>query len=421
MAALAFAPTAPVVQSSNVLSAAARGATSAAGGAAAYALADRGTAGERLRAADSAIGPAAIVGGGLGAAANVLAQRGATAKPPKSKPMDLDQLKAAKNAAYDAVDQSGARYSPEAFDSMVDGIAKDAQAAKINALRHPKAASMISELESLKGSSPSLTELDQLRQVIRRDVANASDDAESYFGQRMIAGLDDFISKASDEQMLSGTGSEAADLVRNARDLNTRYRKVDTVMEAVDKARNRAGSTGSGGNVDNAIRQNLRRVLETTRNLTPEEKDALQSIVLGDKMQNALRQVGKLSPQGNGLMAAGNLASAASFGPLGAVPGTAGLIAKHVADATTQRKVTDLINLMSEGGSTQVRAEALKQLTELAASDPAVAQLQKELAAQLSKVGLATAPPKAGVSVSVEGRPDLGVGYSGQNVLSARP
>ncbi len=367
-----------------------RGAVTAGVTAAGNALVDRGTAQERLGAASSAATNPLILGLGAAGGALVPTAKGA-AKPVAPS---LDELKSAKNAAYDAVDQSGVRYKPEAFDEMVDGIAMTAKEARINPMIHPKAAAMLDTMQGLKGQSPTLTELDQLRQVIRRDVASASDDAEKFFGTQMIRQLDDFIDAADATKVASGSAEDAAGMITNARDLNTRVRKIGSVNDAVESARLRAGSTGSGGNVDNATRQNLRRVLEDTRNLTPDERAALETIVMGSPGQNFLRQVGKLSPQGNGLMTALSIGGAAA-NPLLAIPTAAGAVSKVGADAITQKRVADLINLIAMGGSRSDPAVLAAQ-RELATitQDPAVISLAQKVAARLS-VGAGVAGGRA--------------------------
>jgi len=357
-----------------------RGATTAGLTAAGYAALDRGTPQERLRAASSAARDPIVLA--LGAGAGALAPAAAGRQRPQ--PVDVEKLRAAKQAAYEAVDQAGVKYTPQAFGDLADNIAKDAASAKLNPMRHPKAASMLEEIQGLKGSSPSLTELDQLRQVVRRDVASASDDAERFFGQRMIKQIDDFIDTAGPNAVVAGDAQQAAGLMKNARASNTRFRKVEDVTDAVESAKLRAGSTGSGGNVDNAIRQNLRRVLENGKNFSPEEEAALKSIVMGGKGQNALRLVGKLSPSGNGLMAALNLGSAATFGGMGAVPGAAGIGAKAAADAMTRQKVTSLLALMAnERVPPSQAAAARQQLTQILASNPALTSARSQAAGRL--------------------------------------
>lgn len=487
-AASVFIPAAKVMQSGNLLGNVARGAITASGNAAAYAATDRGTAQERLGAASEASYNPVVLG--LGAAGGALA----TPRAGKQKPAapSLDDLKAQKNAAYGAVEASGVRYATNEVDDLVARIEKDVAGKNISPSRHPKAYSMLEDVKALRGKELSLTEMDQLRQVIRRDVANSSDPAEQFFGKRMIAELDSFVdvpatkavaaraegvlttSRIADdydqhhfeytapngervtgfvtppkarggplEIDINGAGSESGgtqgagrigvgavrdlaaqlqaaypeassitglrttgarpapalatakvrpvensrahggDILRHARDLNTRVRKVESVNDAVESAQRRAGSTGSGGNVDNAIRQNLRRVLEDTGNLSPAERAALEDIVMGSKGQNVLRQLGKLSPQGNGLMTALSIGGAAA-NPLLAIPTMVGAVSKTAADGITRGKVQNLVQLMAQGGRPALDAE--QELAKLAASDPAVAAIYRQVAERLSRV-----------------------------------
>jgi len=391
MAPNALIPGSAMARTANVL-------LPAAGGETARYAAERGGLGPTGQAAAEMAGQ---VAGGVAAGIRVRSAP-PTARPVRPDPSVpvVERLQGETRAAYQAADQAGVQYRPEAFGSMVDAIAADARSANLSPMRHPKAADMLAELQTMKdaGYSPTLTQLDQLRQVIRRDVAKATDPAEAFFGGRMIQQLDRFVADAGPDAVAAGNAKDAASLIANARSANTRLRKVETVTEAVDSATLRAGSTGSGGNVNNAIRQDLRRVLENTGNLTPDEAAAMREIVMGSRTQNVLRQVGKLSPSGNGLMAAGNLASAASFGPVGAIPGTAGLIAKWGADAMTKQKVAGLIDLMAAGGDRA--AVANQQLMTMAARDPALKAILETALKRIGSAGPAPAALPAAMSAS---------------------
>lgn len=372
-------------QSPRLLNAA-RGAVVAGTEGAAYALADRGTAAERFDAAGrTARDPLTLA---LGAAGGAVAPSRVKAKPVKTskgQAVPLDQLRSAKTAAYQAVDNAGVNYKPDAISSMVDDIVGEVSKANISATRHPKAASMVDDLKNMRGKPLTLTELDQLRQVVRRDVASASDPAEKFFGRRIIDRIDNFIEKAGPDAVNAGKASDAPTLLARARDLNGRVRKVEAVEGAVEKARLRAGSTGSGGNIDNATRQNLRVVMEKTPNLSAEERAALELVVLGGKGQNALRMAGKLSPSGNGLMAAGNLGAAAIAGPLGAVPGAIGLGAKYLADRQTQKNVAEVLRVISSDNATASQLAAVQRQIAAMPMSPAVSALRRAAAAKLAR------------------------------------
>ncbi len=343
----------------------------------------------------------AAIGAATGAAAPVVARaagavvggasRALGRGQPNSQPV-VDALRQAKTAAYQAVDDMGVAYSPDAAKSLASGITDELSAANISPARHPKAFSMLQDVQSrLNSGQPiTLTDLDQLRQVVSRDVAGLrgpDNAAERFMGRKIISNIDEFVDSAGPEQMINGDAQDAASAIAKARDLNARYRKVSTVQDAVDSAKLRAASTGSGGNANNAIRQNLRRFIDPTsgkriQNLTPDEQNALQTAVTGTQTQNLLRQVGKLSPEGNGLMMAGQLgAGLVSHGA--SVPvAIAGLVAKHIADASTQQNVSKLITLMAQGAPGET-TNAERQLALMASKNPSVAAVYREVMSRL--------------------------------------
>jgi hypothetical protein len=267
------------------------------------------------------------------------------------KTMNPAQLKTARDAAYQAVDNAGVQFTPKAYDDLLAGISDEVTAAKLNPMRHPKAASMLDEIQSLRGKPMTLSELDQLRQVIRRDVASAPDEAERFFGQKMIANIDEFIQAATPDQVMGGDPKTAAAAIKTARDLHTRIKKLETFETALGRADLRAASTGSGGNVDNATRQNVRGVIEKTRNLTPAERQAAEKVVRGGGVvQNTLRFAGKMSPTTGGLMGLLNFGGALAA-PQIAIPLAVGTgAAKIGADLMTKRNVDDLLRLIINGG-----------------------------------------------------------------------
>lgn len=264
---------------------------------------------------------------------------------------DIDDLYAVKAAAYENVDRLGARYADTAIDSLYGDMIKRASSGNISPERHPKAYSMLVDLQQ-NPRSMTLTELDQLRQVIRRDLVG-SDAAEAHFGREYIAAIDDFIENAGPGQISGVTGQTANYAITTARKANTVLRKSETLQDALDTARLRAASTGSGGNIDNAIRQELRKIIQSPKKamgFTKDELAQMESIVTGGgKLQDALRLVGKLSPSGNGLMAALGLGATVT-NPLMAAAPAAGLVAKTLSDRATQGAVKDLTGAVRTGG-----------------------------------------------------------------------
>lgn len=269
----------------------------------------------------------------------------------KAATPEIDDLYAAKASAYQAVDNLGARYSDDAVDSLYGDMIRRASVGNISETRHPKAYSMLVDLQQ-NPRSMSLTELDQLRQVIRRDLVGG-DAAETHFGREFIAAIDDFIENAGPSQISGVSGQTANFAITTARKANTVLRKSETLQDALDAARLRAASSGSGGNIDNTIRQELRKIVlspKKSMGFTPAELAMMEKIIEGGgKLQDVLRLVGKLSPSGSGLMAALGIGGTMA-NPLAAVVPAVGIAAKAISDRATQGGVQNLTNVVRSGG-----------------------------------------------------------------------
>mgnify|MGYP000146114932 CR=1 FL=1 len=352
---------------------------------------------------------AARVAGAAGGAILASSNPRALLKPkaaPRPPAPTLEELSAQRDAAYKAVDESGATYSPEAFNDLVMSTAQKMDAEGFHAGLHPKAAQMMERINASQkgiegGYSPTLSQLDQLRQQIGRDVAASADPGERRMGQIMRDQIDEFIANAAPE------GAEGAgDLITRARDLHARVSKLKALDGLDEAAADRAASTGTGGNIENATRQNVRRFADKTKNLSEAERAAAKKVVRGTPAGNALRQVGRLSPEGNGVMAGIHLLGAVpSHGMTVPVAG-AGFIARRVSDALTQKNVQALRDLIATGGE-----EAVQEVTAQLAA-PQYADVRRQLSqdlAQAMSVSTAANPMRAGAPVQTEptgsGRP----------------
>lgn len=353
-----------------------RGATVAGLSGAGYAAVDRGNVQQRMGAAATAARDPLTLA--LGAGAGALAGR---AKQRPEAPT-LDELRAARDEAYKATDESGVRYSSDEFSGLVNDIVDSMRKARFNPRLQQRAAIMLDELSNMSsratGTTPTLSELDDLRKVIGRDVSSSADPGERRMGEIMRGQIDDFIARAGDGE----------DLLR-ARDMTTRVKKLEALDGLDMAAADRASASGSGGNVNNATRQNVIRFKNNTKNLTPAEAAAAQRVIDGTPVGNALRQVGKLSPEGNGLMLGGHLmASGATGGASNAVAG-AGFVSKRIADAITRRNVEELRRIIAMGG--EAADEVARQVA--ANADDLLPQLSNDLSVAAGVQGASNRPP----------------------------
>lgn len=301
---------------------------------------------DRLGKAVKQGGLGALTGGVMGGIAGRSAQKAANAIIPTT-----DQLKTAGNNAYKAVDQAGVVLEQRSFGHAVDDIAIAAKQAGLDKTIHPKATAAMERLVSEKGKQPAMGEVDLLRRVLK-SAASSNERDERRIANIMIGKLDDYVNGLKAADVVAGDPIKAVSALNKARDIWKRMSKSELIESAVTRAERRAASAGSGGNVDNAIRQNIRSILDKRGNqFTAEERQMMEKVVRGSPVQNLARLVGKLSPSGNGLMMTihgiGGYASGGATLPLAGV----GYGAKKFADSATPRNVDALSRVIRSGGS----------------------------------------------------------------------
>lgn len=260
------------------------------------------------------------------------------------KAPSLEDLEALKNAAYKQVDESGVRYSPEGYVDMAGRVEKRLVDEGVDEVLHPKAARTLKRMQDRVGQSPTLSELDNVRKFVSRDVAGSMDPSEKRLGSMMLEEIDAFVK--SGEGVLEGAGREGAETIGKARELNTRFRKAEMIQDAVRKAELDSAQAGSGGNFENRMRAEIKRILQNpkkVRGFSAEEVKLMEQVVRGTPVQNVMRLLGKASPTSGGLMA--GLWGAGSLNNPWLIPaalGSAG--AKRIAD----RGVVNNVNALSE-------------------------------------------------------------------------
>lgn len=303
---------------------------------------------DRLRSAATGAGLGSLVGGAVGGVGSKMASIAGRRLIPTAR-----QLKEGGKAAYKAAGEAGLVITPSSLSRAVTDIADATKQAGIDKTIHPRATAALARLQEAAKSGGELTlqELETLRRVVK-GAASSPEPDERRIASLMIEGIDDYVSGLSHADIAAGDPLKAVTELNKARDLWSRYRKTDMIEEAVTKATRRAASTGSGGNVDNAIRQNIRAILDNPkkiRGFTKEERELMESVVKGGKLQNLARLLGKLSPQGNGLMAALGIGATAA-NPAMAVFPAVGMVSKTIADRATPQRVNALLRATRSGG-----------------------------------------------------------------------
>ena len=286
--------------------------------------------------------PSAIFGGIFQPIATFIGQKGKKlydSFTKSNKTPTVDNLRDTKNLAYDAVDASGFTFTPRDMKSLLSSVVNSAKQNSYVPKVDRQTLASLSIFRSLKGKSPTLGELERVKQGLWKRY-EASGRSEQTI-RDSIDHIDELIA-------LDAT---ANDVVTAARAANSRYKKTELLTEAFDKANLQAASTGSGGNVYNKYKQAVASILNnrnTSKWFNEQEIQQMTKFVEGGFSESIVRQISKLSPTGNGLMMALNVGAAVNNPAMLSVTAT-GAAAKAVSDSGVARGANDLITMAATG------------------------------------------------------------------------
>lgn len=297
---------------------------------------------------------APVVAGGVQRLANTLPNSRATQATIAAAP-SVDDLANRSRALFQQADDLGVMVKPAAYQTfardLADTVAKEGIDAQVTPASSGALARVMQEAQS--GAPLSLQSLNTVRRVAQ-NAAGSVDPNERRIASIMIDKMDDFVDNLTPAALESGDAGVVGPVLKEARSLWGKLRRTQMVDGAVSRAERRAASTGSGGNVNNAIRQNLRSILDSptkSRGFSSAELKAMEDVVRGTPSQNALRLAGKLSPQGNGLSLILNLGAAGASGGATIPLTAAGMGAKMLADKGTQNSTRLARALVARGGN----------------------------------------------------------------------
>ena len=300
----------------------------------------------------------------------------------KTATPDLSSLRQSAKDAYDTAEKAGVIIKPTGLQQLATDVKTDLADFGFHPDLQPRIAVVLKEMDRLGQGNTTLKGVDVLRRIA--DGARKSmDPSEKALGNKIIGKIDDFVENLKPADVMAGDPLKGAGALKKARSLWSRVSKNERLIEAVSSAERRASSTGSGGNVENATRQNVRKLLEKGRGFTADEKAAMEEIIKGTPGQNILRLAGKLSPSGNGLMAALGVGGAMANPMIGAAS-LGGMGAKFLADQWVSRGVKALDELIRSVGN----AAALKAAKGTFAQ---LTQAQRSVIARLMMSGGLTA------------------------------
>ena len=300
-----------------------------------------------------------------------------------------DELEALKNAAYGRAESAGGVVNSSATSRLADALRNEAAAFGYDPAMQPSTAGLFNRLKDYEGQNLTMKGLDTLRKIAGRTWESRRD-SDTALGSRLKSQIDDFADNLTPSDMIPGMGDATAAnaAFKEARNLANRSFKNDDIMNAVEYARERAASTGTGGNVENAIRQELRKLKNSNTSWTPDELQALSGEINPGLMRNTLRSVGGLSPDKGVIPLMANMA-AIGVNPMALAGSLMSMGARHGSEYLQKKGVEDIGRLVRSGGSKSAITPAPNAVQRLAKSK------QDALARALMSGAVVMAPESA--------------------------
>lgn len=326
--------------------------------------------GNRMQAGVVGAVGGAIIGGVL-TRAGISYERYLAAKAARKAATTVDKVKAAAGQMYDEAERLGAVYDPAAARTLSDDLERIVVDEVLDetepTYRAIKGIKTIIDTAEKNGKPIEMTHIKRMKQVIRRKMDQTRPGGEeARLLRRVRDAVEDFA--IDDANMLAfgtnGAGKTAAQVRKEADILWRNAKTAEDLQQKLEKAALQTMATGSGGNINNKIRQVFTKIAgdpKQMRRYTPAEQEAIRAVVDQGFSSAALRQIGKLSMSGNGLIQALQLYAAVNTGGLSALTIPVATAAKYAADAKTTKLAQNVITVILSGGN--VPAASLRQLS----------------------------------------------------------
>lgn len=284
--------------------------------------------------ADAGMQGLAAIAAGAGAGVARAPRRAAKpAQAPKSAIPSAEELADASAQLYSRAEQAGVVIHPKSTARAAAMIRQVAERENLGRLP-PKISEAVSILEERVAQNQplTLTEADKVRQIIGD--AFASSDATD----RRLAAIirdrydNDYLGKLGPQDTLAGNGEQAVKILREARALYRRKSNAELINRAIAEAQRKAEGRHTQSGMEHALRlefEKIARNQKLMRTFTPEQRAAIEQVVKGDRVTNALRNLGKFDPAKGGMGATlggvlGGGTGAALGGIVGGISGSAG-------------------------------------------------------------------------------------------------
>ena len=254
------------------------------------------------------------------------------------------QLERLSTMTFRQLDRAGASITPDGMRRLANAVRVQLDDPDIGfePAMHPAANGVLKMLErhARDGTPMQLSTYRSLLKRMGRVSATGKNGGENAFAAGKVK---DVLTRALDDDGIVAGGDlgpgEARALLSAANDLWRRSRIANGIDDAIKSARDDAGASGSGGNMENRLRAEAKRLMKNQGQFMGQDtRDALQSIVRGKPTRNAMRIFYKVAdPTTGGLSGMLNTGSAYASGGATLPLNAAGYGTRKTSEALTIR------------------------------------------------------------------------------------
>ena len=251
----------------------------------------------------------------------------------------------AANAAYGAIKDAKLVTTPEATERLTSGVRDELDDELITDAKAPGTFHGIKKLENSGGK------LADVMNIYEKLGNIGPDEGKDYVAANMVRrAITNWIDTLPNHEVLTGDPEFTSAMWQHGRATWRVKSKLEEVERAQEMAGRRAAASGTGANFQNTLRQEFRKIIdssEKSRGYSPEAKEKIEQIVAGTFATNAARKVGKFAPSGP-LSATTAIFTGMEAGvPAGAAVAVAAELSKHLGTYLTKRQIKELSELIA--------------------------------------------------------------------------
>ena len=256
-----------------------------------------------------------------------------------------EKIKASSQGSFKAVENDDLQIHPHVINDFVTETQGELRKKLVTPNR---AEGTYSALEQMKEGNGGVVQLMDTREALGE--MTPADGKDYFAANHVIKKIDSFLDGLKKEDVISGDPQYTQAMLDHARASWRPYAKLTEIEKGVEVAGHRASATGSGANIENTLRQEIRKILDSdkrSRGYSPEAKAKMEEIVQGTFAANLARKVGKYAPTGSVSAIPTILAYLAKGKLVGGATAAAGFIGKSLGEALTRDQISKLEDLIA--------------------------------------------------------------------------